>query len=1241
MKNKILIGLSLLIWISNYSFSQTITLSTDKIKVAEGQTITITATLSAPSTSPITINFSPSGAASNSIDYQLSNISTVAGGNGGGNAVNQLNFPTGVAIDSAGNIYVADGFNHQIQKWAPGASFGTTVAGGNGQGSAVNQLNNPSGVAIDAVGNIYVADRNNHRIQKWAPGASSGITVAGGNGDGPLTIQLFRPSGVAIDATGNIYVADDENHRIQKWASGASFGTTVAGGNGQGSEANQLSFPFGISIDAAGNYYIADRGNNRIQKWAPGTSSGVTVAGGHGQGSAADQLNYPSGVAIDAIGNIYVADLNNYRIQKWVQGAYSATTVAGGSRIGSAANQFNSPYGVTIDAIGNIYVADRENHRIQKWTQGNSIIIPAGQTSGKLIVSVIIDTFSENDETIILTPSALGGSLTSSNPLALVIAAQPVNIFLSTNKNSVIEGQTISITATLTAPSISQTTINLIPSGTASNIIDYALSNITTVAGAANSRGYSANKLLRPTGVTIDAIGNIYVADSENHRIQKWAPGASSGTTVAGGNGFGFAANQLNYPDGVAIDATGNIYVADRGNHRIQKWAPGASSGTTVAGGNGQGSAMNQLSFPTGVAIDAADNIYIADKNNARIQKWAPGASSGKTIAGGNGQGPAVNQFNNPSGVAIDTAGNIYVVDQLNHRIQKWTPLASFGTTVAGGNGSGIVANQLNNPSGIAIDLVGNIFVTDELNHRIQKWAPGASLGTTEAGGNGFGSAANQLSYPSGVAIDANGSIYVADTGNARIQKWVQSIIIPAGTTSGTLVIKAIVDATSENDETIILTPTATGGSLASSNPLSLIITAQQSVINLSPEKTSFKEGQSITITATLSAPSTSQTTINFAPSGTAQVNIDFQFINNNNQIIIPAGQTSGTLVINAIVDATSENDETIILTPTATGGSLASNNPLSLIITAQQSVINLSPEKTSFKEGQSTTINATLSAPSTSQTIINFAPSGTAQINIDFQFSNNNNQIIIPAGQTSGTLAISALFDPIINESDETIILTPTAIGGILASNNPLTLFILNVPDSDNDGITDDIDKCQGTPSGIKVDTFGCSDAQKDTCSNVKPTMILKNGLELSTPLIGVGYVWYLNEIKIPNANTSSYLATSSGRYSVQVLKTPTCITGLSENIFVQITGTNEENDQFIVFPNPFTKDIKIEFPPEYGSAVKVSISDIKGSIVYSQEQVINGEILNLSNFSTGTYFLTIYSNHSSEKRVFKLLKE
>ncbi|GAB3540796.1 SBBP repeat-containing protein [Spirosoma fluminis] len=300
-----------------------------------------------------------------------------------------------------------------------------------------------------------------------------------------------------------------------------------------------------------------------------------------------------------------------------------------------------------------------------------------------------------------------------------------------------------------------------------------------TVAGGLPS---ALNQLSSPAGVAVDKDGNVYVADLGNHRIVKWAPNASAGTTVAGGSGAGSGLNQLYYPSGVAVDKDGNVYVADLGNQRIVKWAPNASAGTIVAGGSGAGSGLNQLYDPFGVYVDGSGNVYVADTGNQRIVKWAPGASQGTIVAGGSGAGSGLNQLANPTGVYVDGAGNVYVVDQQNHRIVKWAPNASAGTIVAGGSGAGSGLNQLDSPTGVYVDGSGNVYVADQQNHRIVKWAPNASAGTIVAGGSGAGSRQNQLYYPFGVYVDGSGNVYVADQQNNRIVKWAP------GASQGTLV---------------------------------------------------------------------------------------------------------------------------------------------------------------------------------------------------------------------------------------------------------------------------------------------------------------------------------------------------------------------------------------------------------------------------------------------------------------------
>ena len=405
--------------------------------------------------------------------------------------------------------------------------------------------------------------------------------------------------------------------------------------------------------------------------------------------------------------------------------------------------------------------------------------------------------------------------------------AFPRTVTLSLDQSTIAENGTATITANLDISSTTQTIVSLAPTGTAFLKADYGVSGTgdtssSTVAGgngngsADNQLGSSSNPAL---GVVLDASRNIYIADEKNHRIQKWAPGATTGITVAGGNGSGAAENQLSDPTNLALDASGNIYVLDRGNSRVQKWVPGASTGTTVAGGNGSGPAANQIDVPPGgtsigIGIDNLGNIYLSDRNNNRVQKWAPGAIEAVTVAGGNGSGDAANQLYRPEGIALDVSGNLYVADSHNQRIQRWSPGATEGVTVAGGNGYGSGANQLWYPVQVSVDAGYNVYIVggSSSGNQIQRWALNATQKTTLGAG-------------SGAVADASGNIYVSDVSNFLVKKvsnGIPQIVIAAGETTATLTVTGIDDTIDESDETIILTPSVTGATLASSAALNI-----------------------------------------------------------------------------------------------------------------------------------------------------------------------------------------------------------------------------------------------------------------------------------------------------------------------------------------------------------------------------------------------------------------------------------
>lgn len=300
---------------------------------------------------------------------------------------------------------------------------------------------------------------------------------------------------------------------------------------------------------------------------------------------------------------------------------------------------------------------------------------------------------------------------------------------------------------------------------------------------------------------------------------------STTGVTVAGGNGMGSGAKQFNKPETVTMDAAGNLYVADRENYRVQKFPPGsrsATAGVTVAtltstpwdifvndsnyifvltgfelfrfppGSNEstapvtiiRGNYGVTLYSARGLYIDTAGNFYISDSHH-RVQKFPPNVSSstttGTVIAGGNGMGNAANQLSFPEGISVDLSGNLYVCEWGNDRVQRFPPgstSATNGITIAGA-GYGSNANQTRHPHHLFRDNAGYLYVSDLENYRVQRFPPGSVSGTnavTVAGGNGYGAGANQLQNAEGIFVNENGTLYIADLDNHRVQAWGYSI---------------------------------------------------------------------------------------------------------------------------------------------------------------------------------------------------------------------------------------------------------------------------------------------------------------------------------------------------------------------------------------------------------------------------------------------------------------------------------
>ncbi|PKH50241.1 hypothetical protein CXF68_05795 [Tenacibaculum sp. Bg11-29] len=710
----------------------------------------------------------------------------------------QFDSPYGVSVDVLGNVYVADSGNHKIRKISPSGVV-TTLAGSasgfaNGRGTAA-QFSSPYGVSVDALGNVYVADSDNHKIRKISPSGVvttlAGSTFGFANGIG-VAAQFNSPYGVSVDTSGNVYVADSNNNRIRKITPSGLVSAL----------ADITSSINAVCVGASGTVYVADNNSDKIRKIAEsallrGDSTGKT--GVHNVVLKADD---GSGGITNQSFTITVKEIPT------VTTAAATTITVNGATVNG---NVTANGGATITERGFVYALTSDDSSPTLAEVNSTTVIKeviAGTTGGftKALTGLIANS---NYSVIAFATNSVG--VTESSVIFFTTINTPPT-FTSTAITAINEGSTY--TYNITTNDVDGDAVTV----TATTKPDWlSLSAVTTtVSSLSFSTGLNIRDLIRNVplrGVSVDASGNVYVAVARpSHKIYKINPSGVV-TTLAGStegfvNGTGTSA-QFSSPSGLAVDASGNVYVADFGNHRIRKISP--SGVVTTLAGSTQGFAegtgtVAQFDSPYGVSVDALGNVYVADSGNHKIRKISPSGVvttlAGSTSGFAEGTGIAA-QFDSPYGVSVDALGNIYVADSGNHKIRKISPSGVVstlaGSTSGFANGIGAAA-QFDSPKAVSVDTSGNVYIGNR--NIIRKITPSGLVNTLAGSTRGFEdglATVAKFKEIKGVYVDVSGTVYVADSDNDKIRKITQRAVITGDATGKTGVHNVVLKAADGN----------------------------------------------------------------------------------------------------------------------------------------------------------------------------------------------------------------------------------------------------------------------------------------------------------------------------------------------------------------------------------------------------------------------------------------------------------
>jgi len=628
-----------------------------------------------------------------------SGFPTGAGHVDGRGSVARFNQPRGVAAAPDGTLYVVEAVGSIIRRIAPDGTV-TTIAGaanipGTTDGPGPNaRFRNPESIARDNQGNLYIADTGNHTVRKITP-AGMVSTLAGaatitGSSDGSGSVARFNfPRSITSDGM-MLYVADTSNHTIRKVTLAGEVttlgGTAGASGSTDGSgPAARFNRPSAMAVDGAGDVYVADTSNHTIRKVSRDgvvtTFAGVAGSSGTIDGPISSARFFsPAGLAIDAAGSLFVTENSKNHIRRLSGGAvsrYAGRETERGSADGAALTValFDGPDEMAVDANGNLYVADFNNHTIRKVDTGQNVTTVAGKASSSVDGMVSAAEF--------IAPSSLardtGGNL-------YIADAHGIRRIDSTGIVTTFVGNP---------------------------------------ARSGNSPGQGmAAGFFSIQSIAIDGSGNLF-ATSYNDKIWKITPNGTAsvyaGTGQRGGADGPALSAQFNLPSGIAIDAAGNVLVADTGSRTIRRITPSGAV-TTLAGvagvsgmEDGTGAAA-RFNFPGRMVIDPAGNLYLAD--SARIRKVTPSGVV-TTIAISNGI---------ISGIALTESGEIFIsqTDTIRRLRADGTfeivggVVGPAGVAPRGGFADGIAtAAQFNGPEGL-LWAGSRLYIADRGNNAIR-----------------------------------------------------------------------------------------------------------------------------------------------------------------------------------------------------------------------------------------------------------------------------------------------------------------------------------------------------------------------------------------------------------------------------------------------------------------------------------------------------------------------------------------